>query len=361
MSRFLQLHYLTVYPLSNPNRDDLGRPKSAIYGDAPRLRISSQALKRAARLSDVMQSSLEGHMGERTRKIGDVIRNTLTNEGVENENADKLAEQITNVFGKIDKKARKDKNQICTRQLAFISPEEHACAIDLARKAAAGEPMPENSELKKMILRRTDGAVDIAMFGRMLADDPAYNREAAVQVSHALTTHRVLIEDDFYAAMDDLKNRNEDAGAGFLGETGFGSGVFYIYACINTALLVKNLAGDTKLAANAAESLVEALARSTPSGKRNAFGHQTVASYIRAEMGNQQPRSLAGAFLRPVTCDETDDDLLIASITALTDTANRINTSYGDCADTVAIMDVMGKSGTLAEIRAFVKTAFNHA
>ena len=361
MSRFLQLHYLTVYPLSNPNRDDLGRPKSAIYGDAPRLRISSQALKRAARLSDVMQTSLEGHMGARTRKIGNVIRDTLTNEGVENKKAEEMAEQITDIFGKIDEKARKNKGQICTRQLAFISPEERACAIDLARKAATGEPLPENSELKKMVLRRADGAADVAMFGRMLADDPAYNREAAVQVSHALTTHRALIEDDFYAAMDDLKNHDEDAGAGFLGEAGFGSGVFYIYACVDIALLVENLAGDTELASNAAESLVEALATSTPSGKRNAFGHQTFASYIRAEMGNQQPRSLAGAFLRPVTCNETNDDLLVASINALVNTADQINASYGDCADAVAIMDVAGKSGTLAEIRAFVKTAFNHA
>ena len=357
MSRFLQLHYLTVYPLSNPNRDDLGRPKSASYGNAPRLRISSQALKRAARLSDVMQTALEGHMGERTQRIGEVIRDTLTNEEVEKDKAEELAVQVADVFGKIDEKARKDKGQIRTRQLAFISPEERACAIDLARKAAGGEPLPGNSELKKMVLRRADGAADVAMFGRMLADDPDYNREAAVQVSHALTTHRALVEDDFYTAVDDLKQSSEDAGAGFVGEAGFGSGVFYTYACVDTALLVENLADDTGIAASSVGALAEALATSTPSGKRNAFGHQTFASYIRAESGDQQPRSLAGAFFKPVA----GDDLLDSSVNALTNMADQMNASYGDCADAVAIMDVAKKSGTLAEICTFAKAAVQNA
>ena len=354
MSRFLQLHYLTVYPLSNPNRDDSGRPKSAGYGGVPRLRISSQALKRAARLSDVMQTALDGHMGDRTQRIGEVVRDTLTNEGVNVDKAGKLARKIADVFGKIDEKAEK-KGHIRTRQLAFISPEERACAIDLARKAADGEPLPKTPELKKMVLRSADGAADVAMFGRMLADDPVYNREAAVQVSHALTTHRALVEDDFYIAVDDLKQSSEDAGAGFVGEVGFGSGVFYTYACIDTALLIENLSGDAKIAAIAAGALAQALATSTPSGKRNTFAHQTFASHIRAEAGDQQPRSLAGAFFKPVT----GDDLLAASIDALTNQAEQMNASYGDCADVVTIMDVARKSGTLAEIRAFAKAAFD--
>ena len=357
MNHFLQFHYLTIYPLSNPNRDDLGRPKSASYGGVPRLRISSQALKRAARLSDVMQIALEGHMGERTQRIGEVIRDTLNNEGVGKDEAEKLAVQVTDVFGKIDEKARKDKGQIRTRQLAFISPEERACAIDLARKAAGGEPLPGNSELKKMVLRRADGAADVAMFGRMLADDPDFNRDAAVQVSHALTTHRALVEDDFYTAVDDLKHPSEDAGAGFVGEAGFGSGVFYTYACVDTALLIENLAGDKAIAASAAGALAEALAISTPSGKRNAFGHQTFASYIRAEVGDQQPRSLAGAFFKPVT----GNDLLRNSVNALADMADKMNAAYGDCADAMTVMDVAEQSGTLAEVRTFAQAAFHNA
>ena len=43
MNRFLQLHLLTVYPPANLNRDDTGRPKTALFGGAPRLRVSSQS------------------------------------------------------------------------------------------------------------------------------------------------------------------------------------------------------------------------------------------------------------------------------------------------------------------------------
>ena len=127
--------------------------------------------------------------------------------------------------------------------------------VNLACKAAAGEPLPGLKELKEKILRSADGAADVAMFGRMLADDPDSNRDAAVQVSHALTTHRALIEDDFYTAVDDLKRPAEDAGAGFVGEAGFGSGVFYTYACVNNALLKENLKGDAALAARSAGAL----------------------------------------------------------------------------------------------------------
>ena len=353
MSRFLQLHYLTVYPLSNPNRDDQGHPKSAIYGDAPRLRISSQALKRAARLSDVMQSDLQGQMGSRTQRIGEVIREVLLEEKVEDKTVDKVAEKVADVFGKIDPKA-KEKNQIRTRQLAFISPDERACAIELARKEIAGEPMPNLAELKKMVLKRADGAADIAMFGRMLADDPDFNRDAAVQISHAMTTHRALVEDDFYTAVDDLKKPSEDAGAGFVGESGFGSGVFYIYACVNTSLLLENLAEDFSLAAKATGALVEALATSTPSGKRNSFAHQTFASFIMAEKGDRQPRSLAGAFFKPIV----GNDLLQKSVVALKKMAVDLDIAYfGEEFDNREVMDIAKGEGSLKEIKAFAMSA----
>ena len=355
MSRFLQLHYLTIYPLSNPNRDDLGRPKSANYGGAPRLRISSQALKRAARLSDVMQTELEGHLGERTQRIGEVVRVDLAGAAVSEDQVTKIAEKVADIFGKLDTDAKK-KGAIRTKQLAFISPDERSAAIELARKALAGEKLPQDKELKKLVLRTADGAADVAMFGRMLADDPDFNREAAVQVSHALTTHRALVEDDYYTAVDDLKLPAEDAGAGFVGEAGFGSGVFYIYACVNTDLLAQNLDGDRELAARAAGALAEALATATPSGKRNGFAHQTRAGYIRAENGDAQPRSLAGAFFKPVD----GEDLMAASIAALENMADSLDAAYGACCDETQIMNVAEGGGTLNEIRDFVKRAMNN-
>ncbi len=348
MSRFLQLHYLTVYPLSNPNRDDLGRPKSATYGGAVRLRLSSQALKRAARLSDVMQDDLKGKMGDRTQRIGEVIRDALKQAGASADRAAEIAKDVADVFGKIDDKAFRD-GKIRTRQLAFISPDERECALELARKALAGEKLPANADLKELVLRTADGAVDVAMFGRMLADDPKFNREAAVQVSHALTTHRALVEDDFYTAVDDLKHPSEDAGAGFVGYAGFGSGVFYTYACVDAGLLTENLGGDAALAGRGAGALAAALATATPSGKRNSFGHQTFASYVRAECGDRQPRSLAGAFFKPVE----DADLLGASISALEATADQMDRAYGVCTEVTEVMNVPTGQGSLAEIKAF--------
>jgi CRISPR system Cascade subunit CasC len=346
MSRFLQLHYLTIYPPSNPNRDDLGRPKSATYGGAPRLRISSQALKRAARISDVMQRDLAGHLGDRTQRIGEVVLQALTDEGADEKTATRIAEQITDVFGKPDPKAKTR-----TRQLAFISPDERAAAIELAKKALTGEKLPDVNDLKKMVLRTADGAADVAMFGRMLADDPDFNREAAVQVSHAITTHRALVEDDFYTAVDDLKTSAEDAGAGFVGDAGFGSGVFYLYACVDTGLLKENLGGDSELAAKAVGALVEALATATPSGKKNSFAHQTRAAYIRAECGNQQPRSLAGAFFAPVA----GEDLMMASVGALEELADKMDTAYGACADAAEVLNLATGQGSLPAVRRFAE------
>lgn len=354
MSSFLQFHFLTVYPPSNPNRDDLGRPKTAVYGGALRLRLSSQSIKRAARMSDTIQNALSGHLGSRTQRLGDEIRAFLLEHDADEKKALDIAKAVADVYGKLDDRASK-KDLIRTRQLAFISPDEWKFAEELALKALKGEPLPDEKALKKLVLRTADGAADIAMFGRMLAGDQGFNREAAVQVSHAITTHKAAVEDDFYTAVDDLKNPAEDADAGFVGgfvsEAGFGSGVYYLYACVDLGLLVENLAGDRKLAQKTVTALAEALATSSPSGKQNSFAHQTRAGYIRAEYGAQQPRSLAGAFFKPVS----GDDLMQASIEALDKTAAQMDRAYGATSERRVIMDVVNGSGSLAEIKSFAE------
>ena len=352
MTCFVQLHYLTVYPPSNPNRDDMGRPKTAVYGGVQRLRLSSQSLKRAARLSPPMSEALQGNMGERTQRLGDAVVEYLREKGADDGKARAIAQQVAEVFGKLDATAaKKDGDHVRIRQLAFISPDERQAAMAMAERALAGESLAKEARQRgKQILRTADGAIDLAMFGRMLADAPDFNREAAVQVSHAITTHRAETEDDYYTAVDDLKKPAEDMGAGFVGEAGFGSGVYYLYICIDTDRLVENLAGDHELARNALEAVVEAFATASPSGKRNSYSHHTRASYIRAEAGEQQPRSLAAAFLKPIA----DDDLLGASIRQLRTTAAAIDNAYGASSDNSAEMDLVGGAGTLLEIKAFV-------
>ena len=349
MTHFVQLHFLTAYPPSNPNRDDQGRPKTAIYGGVPRLRLSSQSLKRAARMSDAMRKGLEGHMGERTRRIGDEVRKHLLAQDADEKRAGAIAQDVADIFGKVDEKAiEKDPAHVRIRQLAFVSPDERAAAFEWADKMLNGENKP--GDLKGKVLRSADGAADVAMFGRMLADDPDFNREAAVQLSHAITTHKALVEDDWYTAVDDLQRPAEDLGAGFIGETGFGSGVYYLYACIDTNLLVHNLDGDRALARQAIQAAAEAFATATPSGKRNSYNHHTRAGYIRAEAGSTQPRSLASAFLKPVR----GEDLMGVSVTALEGMAEKFDVAYGPQAETSSIMNVDDGKGNLQAIKTFV-------
>jgi CRISPR system Cascade subunit CasC len=343
MSRFLQLHLLTFVPPANLNRDDTGRPKTAVVGGATRLRLSSQALKRAWRTSEIFEAALAGHMGERTQRLGEVVFQHLLSGGMAEPAATETARAIAGVFGKV--KDAKDSTRI--EQLAFISPEERAAALALADRALAGEKIEAKAD---GLLRATDTAADIALFGRMLADNPQYNREAAAQVAHAITTHKVIVEDDYYTAVDDLKLPSEDAGAGFLGEAAFGSGVFYLYLCVDRALLLRNIGGDTALAKAALGALAEAAATVVPRGKQNSFAAHARAHYVLAESGDRQPRSLAGAFAQPVGGAE----LVGESVHRLRVFRAAIDQAYGPAAEAQVEME-LGGTGTLADIVAFAQ------
>ena len=345
MNRFLQLHLLTFFPPANLNRDDTGRPKTAVVGGATRLRISSQALKRAWRTSEVFATALEGHIGQRTQRLGEVVLKHLLAGGMKEPAALEVAREIAGVFGKI--KDAKDANAARIEQLAFISPQERAAALALADQALAGEKIDAKSA---GLLRTADTAADIALFGRMLAADPDYNREAAAQVAHAITTHKVTVEDDYYTAVDDLKTSAEDAGAGFLGEAAFGSGVFYLYICVDRTLLLKNLGGEAALAATALGALAKAAATVAPRGKQNSFAALGRAHYVLAESGDRQPRTLAGAFAKPVT----GDDLVTKSIERLRTFRDAIDAAYEQAPDQAVEMEV-GAAGRLSNIIAFCR------
>lgn len=351
MSHFLQLHLLTFYPPSNLNRDDTGRPKTATVGGAPRLRISSQALKRAWRSSPVFAERLREHRGERTQRLGEVIEHHLVEQRIAPDRALQIARDIAQHFGKL--KPERDTAPARTEQLAFIAPEERAAALAIADRLAAGEKIELAAE---HLLRESDTAADIAMFGRMLADNPRFNREAAVQVAHAITTHRVTVEDDYYTAIDDLKTAAEDAGAGFVGELGFGSGIFYLYACVDTGLLRQNLGGDRKLAGEACAALAEAAATVSPKGKQPSFAARARAHYMLAESGKTQPRTLAGAFVKAVQ----GDDLITASIDALNVWRAKLDHAYGPAAQDRKTMNLVTGEGRLADIVEFCRDCAGH-
>lgn len=358
MTRFVQLHLLTFYPPANLNRDDTGRPKTAQVGGYERLRISSQSLKRAWRTSDVFATALAGHLASRTQRIGEEVRRHLEDKGVATDEALSIAREIAAAFGSV--KSATDKTPTYTEQLAFISPEEQKRALLLAEERVKQAGPLEAKEAARRLLLQTDTAVDIAMFGRMLADNPDFNREASVQVAHAITTNSVTVEDDYYTAVDDLKRPSEDAGAGFVGEAGFGSGVFYLYGCIDRDLLERNLGGDehaenaSGLASTGIAALVEAAATVAPGGKQASFASRARASYIMVERGTETPRSLAAAFVRSVDRlpEARNGDLVELSIERLRQTRDRFDAAYGTSVERLE-MDVVASKGTLSEIIAF--------
>ncbi len=347
MSEFIQLHLLTNYAPSNLNRDDLGRPKTAKMGGVDRLRISSQSLKRAWRTSEVFEDKLGDHLGIRTKKFGVKVFNHLINKEISEKKAVKIAQEIAAQFGKL-KKA--DKENILfgleIEQLSHISPKEQNSALQLADTLAEEDRSPAKDEL--VLLRQDTEAVDIALFGRMLASEPKYNVEAAAQVSHALTVNRVTVEDDYFTAVDDLNNSEEDAGSAHIGETGFGSGVFYTYICINKSDLINNLGEE--LANKAVMALTEAAATIAPSGKQNSYASRARALYVMAEKGKQQPRQLSSAFLKPVD----DMDMANSAVSRLEILREKMDKAYGSCADDFKVMNVEKGKGTLADILDFV-------
>lgn len=360
MDRFLQLHILTAYPPSNLNRDDLGRPKTAVMGGVTRLRVSSQSLKRAWRTSDVFETALKGNIGTRTKEMGVQVYKKLQERGIAHKKALEWAGLIAAVFGKKKTLSKADKDKLKelseeerrkkelieleTEQLVHFGPDEEKAIGDLVEKMITDNEGPEDDDLQ--LLRAKSGAADIALFGRMLAASTAFNMEAAAQVAHAVTVHKVAVEDDFFTAVDDLNAGEEDMGAGHMGETEFGSGIFYLYACIDRQLLLDNLDGDKDLADKTIAALIESAATVSPTGKQNSFASRARASYLLCEIGNQQPRSLAVAYLEPVQGRQ----MLSDSIVALRETREKMNKVYGDCASKHCVMNAHAGEGSLEEI-----------
>lgn len=362
MARFIQLHLLTSYPPANLNRDDLGRPKTAMMGGFPRLRISSQSLKRAWRTSDTFTEAeaLKGHIGTRTKAMGVKIYNSLKEKKVPHKKAMEWSKAIAGVFGKLKTLSKKDKDslkdleegdrlkkeltELEIEQLAHFSPEEETAINALIDMLVAADKGPEDEDLN--LLRKEHTAVDVALFGRMLASSPAYNTEAAAQVAHAISVHKVTVEDDFFTAVDDLNEGKEDMGAGHMGETEFAAGLFYLYACIDRDLLEKNLGGDGELANKTIASFIECATTVAPTGKQNSFASRARASYILCEQGDQQPRSLSVAFLQPVNGGE----MLNTAIDQLNKTMENMDKVYGDCADKRKSMNASTGEGKLTEI-----------
>lgn len=343
---FVQLHVLTPYAPSNLNRDDLGRPKTALFGGTQRLRVSSQSLKRAWRTSSVFEKALEGHIGIRTKRFGEIAYGVLK-ASLEEKKAKRLASAIAAEFGEVKEGA------LVTEQLAFITPDEKRAIEALARKLAKeGGREPEKEELAALV-GRAKGAADVALFGRMLAAKTEFNVEAACQVAHAISVHRVAIEDDYFTAVDDLQTADADqgAGAGHIGTQEFASAVLYHYVCIDRPLLLENLGGDEALTRKTLRAFAEACLTVAPGGKQASFASRSRAHFALAEKGPYQPRSLASAFLKPVA----GEDLLASAVEAFRVTRSKLDGIYGEEAASAGF-DAVAGSGSLKDLLDFIET-----
>ncbi|HQO98983.1 MAG TPA: type I-E CRISPR-associated protein Cas7/Cse4/CasC, partial [Anaerolineaceae bacterium] len=244
---FVEIHIVQSFAPSNLNRDDTGNPKDTEFGGVRRARISSQCIKRSIRMHPAFSQATEVDLGVRTRWITRLLVPPLLEAGKPESEVLAVATAFATQYSKMDKEH--------TSVLIYLSRNEIQAAIQGMLKQWAGivgnlqeKKNPELEavvkELFKQVKNRT-GAPDIALFGRMLAEKPELNLDAACQVAHAISTHRVNMEIDFFTAVDDLAREdptNEGGlGAGMMGVIPFNSACFYRYARLDWELLLRNL------------------------------------------------------------------------------------------------------------------------
>lgn len=364
MSEFLQVHALAHYPASNPNRDREGEPKRIIIGNVERGRISSQCLKRTWRTGEIFEREFgrpgEQQMSLRTKEIGGLIHKKLEQGGLSSADAEQWTLILGAVFGATKPEKKGTQDHFKNETLFLLSPEEKAALDGYAEKIIREKLTPpgikgkeemekEAAKIRSQILSQESTAVDLAMFGRMFAQDKSFSVDAAVQVGHAFTVHGMDIEDDFFTAVDDVKERgdsDEDRGGGHLGSAGLGAGVFYLYASINMTALRERLK-ESKLVAKACQALVESMLTVFPKAKGNSCAQQGRAYFARVEKGDKAPRNLSLAFLDPV---ERKGDLGKAAAQRLTDMVGSIDKIYGPTYTSAKQFNVFTGEGSLKDL-----------
>ena len=352
----IEIHMLQNHAPSNLNRDDTGGPKEAIFGGYKRARISSQCLKRSIRRSVIFQDEMKKHLANRTRRLPELIREKLRADGVPEDIAE-LAACKASGFGTSAGTEQKpdDEGKYATAQTMFLTENDISAiyeviksAIDKAGSAKVFEKITAKDLQASAELRGyRPVSVDIALFGRMVTSGAIRDCEASAQVAHAISTHKVDSEFDYFTAVDDLKdntNSDEDAGADMIGDVEFNSACYYKYFSIDFDGLVDNLTGESagrkdiseaekddarELAAKAVDAMLRAAVMTTPSGKQNTFASHNLPSVILVEIRPlNTPVNYANAFVKPASrygngeLVEDSVDKLAGHMKALTDGFN---------------------------------------
>ncbi|TBV04969.1 type I-E CRISPR-associated protein Cas7/Cse4/CasC [Stutzerimonas kirkiae] len=348
MSAFLEFHLIQNFAPSNLNRDDTGAPKDAIFGGQRRARISSQCWKRATRLAFGAHDLLPADKrGIRTKKLKPLLLERLV--GRDSAQAEARIEVALAAAG------LKLKDDGKTEYLLFLGEGEVAAFAalieqhwdelpiggDKKSKKDAKASLPAEIVKKAKALLDGGKAVDVALFGRMLADLPAVNQDAACQVAHAISTHRVEREFDYFTAVDD-KGDADETGAGMIGQVEFNSATLYRYAVLDLHKLQGNLQNDRDLTLAAVEAFARALALAIPSGKQNSFAAHNPPEFVGVCLRHATPLSLANAFEQPVS-PRADQTLTEQSVERLTAYEDKLASAYATPDDQWLSLDLTGR------------------
>lgn len=318
----IEIHVLQNFAPANLNRDDTGSPKDAEFGGHRRARISSQCQKRAVRqffqANDLIPIPNRGH---RTKRLLDEAERRLNGKG---RASDAIRRAVSAALAGGGLKLADDDR---TQYLLFLGegeiarfvevvdqnwdvlsvepakPAEEAGKKKTAKKEKAEAKAAIPAEIGKAVEKLLDGgkAADLALFGRMLADLPEKNVDAACQVAHAISTNKIhSMEMDYYTAVDDLKP-TDTAGADMIGTVEFNSACFYRYANLDLEQLRKNLQNDDELVRKTTDSFLRAFVHAIPTGKQNSFAAHNPPSLVFAVLRSGPPVSLANAFVKPVS------------------------------------------------------------
>jgi len=349
-TRFIQVHFLTSYPASLLNRDDAGFAKRIPFGGATRTRISSQCLKRHWRsfsgehsLGELaIESKMEMSVRSR-RSFEQFVYKPLCTEGIAEPVAHRVTEELmAHALGKSDKKkanADPDSANLATEQVTVLGRPELEFLLSEARAIChqVSDPAKAADAVKKHLTRerienlrnmRRGAGLDAALFGRMVTSDILARCDGALHVAHAFTVHAEATESDYFSVVDDLlKDAEEQSlGSGHIGSAELTTGLFYGYVVADVPLLADNLGGDRPLAAQAIERMVTLAATVSPGAKLGSTAPHAYAHLVMAEAGKAQPRTLANAFLVPVS---DRPDLLANTYAAFAEHLAELDQAYG--------------------------------
>lgn len=312
---YIDTYILQPVPPSNINRDDTGSPKQARYGGVTRARVSSQSWKRATR-QQFWQGVDPVEQSTRTKRVHALLAGRLVERlSMSDETAARVAKAaLADLKLTVDKKPKKGDESASPElgyllffgnpQIERLVDQIEALGTEFSSldEKATGDALADVSAQETL---SNGHPIDVALFGRMVADLSALNVDAAAQVAHAISTHAVSTEFDYFTAVDDEKSRSadEDAGAGMIGTVEFNSSTLFRYATVGFDQLVENLDGSVQEAATAVGRFVDAFVRSMPTGKSNTFANRTLPSVVVVVIRSDQPVNLVDAFENPVSSD----------------------------------------------------------